>query len=62
MFYDHPNLKIFYIYIYIYILLKNILFTKLTLWGSKNLGPCGGLKYHILSIMHPRRGNHRETS
>ena len=32
------------------------------LWGSKNLGPCSGLKYHILSTMRPRRGNHRETS
>ena len=32
------------------------------LWGSKNLGPCSGFKYHILPIMRPRRGNHRETS
>ena len=32
------------------------------LWESKNLGPCSGLKYHILSTMRPRRGNHRETS
>ena len=38
-----------------------ILFYTL-LWGSKNLGPYSGLKYHILSIMRPRRGNHRETS
>ena len=40
---------------------KNYNFEGL-LWGSKNLGPCGGLKYHLLSIMRPRRGNHRETS
>ena len=31
------------------------------LWGSKNLGPCSGLKYHILSTMRPRKGNYRET-
>ena len=46
----HPKKKK-YIYIYIYIL-----------WESKNLGPCSGLKYYILSTMRPRRGNHGETS
>ena len=29
--------------------------TKLSLWGSKNLGPCIGLKSHILSMIRPDR-------
>ena len=32
------------------------------LWVSKNLGPCVGLKSHILSTIRPRRINHGGTS
>ena len=30
--------------------------------GEQNLGPCSGLKYHVSSTIHPRRGNHGKTS
>ena len=40
--------------------LKNIFIYifNILLWGSKNLGPCIGLKSHILSTIRPRRRNH----
>ena len=45
------GLKYYHIYIiYIY------------MWGEQNLGPCSGLKYHILPTIRLRRGNYKETS
>ena len=44
--------------------LKNIFIYifNILLWGSKNLGPCIGLKSHILSTIRPMRRNHGGTS
>ena len=36
--------------------------TKYLMWGEQNLGPCSGLKYHILPTIRPRRGNYKGTS
>ena len=54
----------FYFIFCIYLILNVDLTSKPQTYivGEQNLGPCSGFKYHILSTMRPRKGNHRETS